>query len=150
MHQKMAVLNKELQKEIDDLVDQAYEEFEHGDQNKSFELLIKAWDLFPNPKEQWNESFNVSKYLIDDYLRINDFENANKWLDQLRIINDRHKIWHGVLEFYQGMYYFKLKDFKHAKEAFDLAFKRSEGRQFEDEDPKYLDFLQNPEKYMTK
>ena len=66
----MAILNEELQEKIDELIDSAFIKFEEGKFEESFSLQKRAWDIFPDPKEQWNEAYNIAKYIYTDYLNV--------------------------------------------------------------------------------
>lgn len=52
------------------------------------------------------------------------------------------------LSFNIGKYHFETSDFEKAKEEWDLLIRQQGLRYFEDEDPKYLDFYKNPEKFI--
>lgn len=145
----MAQLSKEVQKQVDQLVDEAYNAFLAKDYNISFPTLFKALEIIPEPKENYGESFNLVKYIIEDYLSLNDSNNAALWSSKI-FPYAQARIDSGEREFLMGKVLFANGEYQAALENFKTAFKKSEGRSFEDEDPKYLDFLQNPEKYLTK
>jgi len=144
-------LDKNIQNKIDKLVDESYEEFQAKNYENSFKLLFDAWDLFPEPKKNWNESFNLVTYIIDDYLKLNDLPNAEKWSVQLEEIDNNLTISKGTVFFIKGKIAFEKEAYKEARENFKESVKEGKGfRYFEDEDQKYLDFYTHPEKYIEK
>jgi len=144
----MATLDNELQDQIDELVDLAYEKSQKGDKIASFELLHKAWELYPEPKENWNEAYNTAKYLFDDYFSEGDLAASEKWLKEMLKNNDSLKLSEGEIQHYEGKYYFEVEKYQQAYERFKYAVEEAGFRYFENEDYKYLDFYNNPEKYI--
>ena len=83
----MAILDEKLQSKIDELIDSSFDFFENDDYDKSFELLMQAWELYPNPKEQWCEAYNLAKYIFQDYMKIGKFTEAKEWLEKMINVN---------------------------------------------------------------
>ena len=146
----MAVLDKKLQDEIETLTDLAYEKFLNNEIEKSFILSEQAWDLYPDPKENWNEAYNTASSIVDDCLKIKDFERAKKWLNNMIMVNNNLHLNDEDLNFYLGKYFFEIGDYLKAKEEWDNAVSLAGYRVFEGEDPRYIDFYRHPEKYTSK
>lgn len=145
----MAVLDKQIQNKIDDLSNLSYELYEKGEKNKSYEAMEQAYNSYPQPIENWNESFNTCKYALDDLLRDNEMQKVEIWFERMHKIQENLGLWNGIFEFYAAKVYFELKDYKLARKNFEQSIEIGKGyRYFEDEDPKYLDFYKNPEKYI--
>lgn len=144
----MAVLDKKLQDEIETLTDLAYEKFLNNEIEKSFILSEQAWDLYPDPKENWNEAYNTASSIVDDCLKIKDFERAKKWLNNMIMVNNNLYLNDEDLNFYLGKYFFEIGDYLKAKEEWDNAVSLAGYRVFEGEDPRYIDFYRHPEKYI--
>jgi tetratricopeptide (TPR) repeat protein len=143
----MADLPIDIQKKIDNLIDEAYEYFQKGNTKESFSNYNKAFDLILEPKNQYGESFNIIKYLLDDYITIKDKDKAYEKIKDLeKYYGLRYDA--GELELIKGKTFFEFEDYNEALQYFDIAFKKSKGREFQDEDPKYLDFYKNPDKYI--
>jgi hypothetical protein len=143
----MADLPIDIQKKIDILIDEAYEYFQKGNTNESFNNYYKAFDLILEPKNQYGESFNITKYLLDDYITIKDKDKAYEKIKDLeKYYSLRYDA--GELELIKGKTFFEFEDYNKALQYFDIAFKKSKGREFQGEDPKYLNFYKNPEKYI--
>ena len=144
----MAILNEELQEKIDELIDSAFIKFEEGKFEESFSLQKRAWDIFPDPKEQWNEAYNIAKYIYTDYLNVGRFNEAKEWLNKM-IENNKNlhledeDVWHETAK-----YQFEIGEYKDSYDKFKQVVEDAGLRYFEDEDPKYLEFYKNPEKYI--
>jgi tetratricopeptide (TPR) repeat protein len=144
-------LDKGLQDKIDYLINKSDIESQAGNYESSFDLLFKAWDLYPNPKENWGESFNLVTYIISDYMKLGNLVESKKWVNRLEIIDDHLHISRGIVCFTKGQIFFEQGDFEQSRENFKECIKQGEGfRYFEGEDPKYLDFYTHPEKYVNK
>ncbi|WP_324027840.1 hypothetical protein QSV08_07805 [Maribacter sp. BPC-D8] len=124
--------------------------YEKGNTIKAGECLVKAYEFIPEPKEEYNESYNYCTYVLDYILDENyNLDKAENWLKELEKINKSQKCWSGSYEFYAGKTYFELKNYSLAKKFFDICIKIGKGnRYFEGENPKYLNFQKNPEKYI--
>ncbi|MFV0304910.1 MAG: hypothetical protein ACK5IC_05475 [Moheibacter sp.] len=142
----MAVLEKSKQDKIDELSNRSYEYYESGNKIKSYELMEQAWETYPNPPENWNESFNTAKYAFDDLLNDKVLDRASVWFERMTKIQNNLGLWDGLYQFYSGKLYFELGQFGKAKQMFEDSVKIGKGlRYFENENPKYLDFYNNPE-----
>lgn len=136
----MAKLDLPLEENIDKLIDQSIDEYDVGNYKQAINLLKDAWGMLPEPKVNYDISFHIVKYIIDSYLIANEAENALKW-SALLFICDLERIDSGEREFTAGKVAFELNDTNKAKAFFYIANVKSEGRMFEDEDPKYLKIL---------
>jgi hypothetical protein len=70
-----AILDKEIKEKISVLISTAYRFSDSGMDEKSFELLKKAWNLCPDPKENWNEAYNIAKYIFEYLIKIIQYNN---------------------------------------------------------------------------
>jgi tetratricopeptide (TPR) repeat protein len=143
----MAILEQKIQERIDELIDLAYTKFEEGKIEESFSIQKEAWDLYPEPKNQWYEAYNTAKYIYLDYLNIKSFDEAKIWLNRMIDINNnlhsRDEVW-----FETAKYQYEIGDYKESYDKLKLVVEDAGFRYFEGEDPKYLDFYKNPEKYI--
>lgn len=140
----MAVLDRDLQNQIDTLSEQAYEKFQENEVDESFKLLKAAWDLYPEPKNQWNEAYNNARYLFDDYMRMDDLNNAKIWLDHMVDHNNSLHLFDADLCFQQGKYLFEKGNYQEALNKWREVVKDSGMRYFEDQKKGYLSFYTNP------
>ncbi|CAM4413474.1 hypothetical protein [Zobellia nedashkovskayae] len=109
----------------------------------------EAWNLFPDPKESWNQAFNFSKMILKTFLEDNKLEKAEIWYNRMRLIEENLGLWPEEYEFYSGVIYFEKEEFEKAQKHFNNMFQLDKGRSFEGEDPKYKDFYLNPKKYIS-
>ncbi|MCF6348444.1 MAG: hypothetical protein L3J20_09120 [Flavobacteriaceae bacterium] len=147
----MAVLEKPVQDKIDNLSNKSYDLYESGDKVNSYKLMEDAWELYPEPKENWNESYNTARYALDDLLKDGKIDRALIWYERMTKIQENLGSWEGSYEFYSGKFLFEREKYNEAHEFFKKSVVIRGGlNYFEDEDPKYLDFYKNPEKYIKK
>lgn len=145
----MKELNGELNSTLEELVDESSNQYESGNIAKAKDLLVEAFNKIPEPKVEYNESYNYCSYvlnfIIDEGL---DAHEAEQWLNELVKIAETQQVWKGDIDFHKGKVYFELNKFEEAHKAFEVSVKEGKGfRYFEGEDPKYLDFYRNSEKY---
>jgi hypothetical protein len=139
-------LPTKIQEQIDIYDEQIEVTFSKKEYRKIIDIELKKWDILPDKKETWDESFHIAKSLVDEYLRINNISSAKEW-SEILFNCDLERIDDGEREFVAGRANFESKEFSIASKYFKIADEKSEGYAFEDEDPKYLDFHKNPEKY---
>jgi len=145
----MALLEKQLQDKIDELSNLSYDYYESGNKEKSYMLMEDAWNLYPEPKENWNESFNTARYALDDLLKDSKMEKALIWYERICKIHKNLGLWEGVFEFYSGKYFFENKDYKKSYEFFKKSVEiRKNLNYFEGENSKYLAFYQDTSKLL--
>lgn len=141
----MAILDQSLQGKIDDLSNQAYEKFQAGETDESFRLLKQAWNIYPDPKNQWNEAYSNAKFLFDDYLRIGDHANALEWLNKMTDHNDERHLFDNAIAFDTGKYNYETGQYQQALTNWQAAVKAAGLRYFENEKEEYLKFYNNPD-----
>ena len=151
----MALLEEKIQKKIDELIDLSYEEFQKGNYDKSFTLQNEAWELYPNPKEQWNEAYNLAKYIFQDYIKLGKFTEAKEWLEKMNEINNTLKKEKETLgydeevNFEAGKYFYETGNLEETYRLWREVVRRSgksHFRFFEGEDKKYLEFYKSQTK----
>ncbi len=142
----MAVLDIEIQSKIDDLINQANENWENRE--VYYDKIISAWNLYPLPKENWNEAYNTAKEIFEAYIIDEKIDKAKEFLNYMIIHNNNLHLFDYDLSFNLGKYYFEIKQFQKALDEWQNLVNQIGYNYFEDEDPKYLDFYQNPEKYI--
>lgn len=100
-----------------------------NNRDKASNTLLDAWEILPEPKTEWNESYSIAKYLTQNYLSLRQLDEALKWSDIL-LNCDNERIDSGEREFYAGKVCFEAKDTDNAKKYFTIANEKSEGRVF--------------------
>lgn len=142
----MKSLSKTEQEKVDTLVDKAYELHEAGQSKQSFEHLEKAYLVFPNPLE-YPEAYNISKYIFEDYIKLNDLQSAKIWLNKM--IENNNQLHHSDDDCLFAIAKFQFKNNNHgeALKLFKQVVNEAGMRYFEGEAPEYKDFYLHPEKY---
>jgi len=143
----MKSLSDTKQQEVDELIDKAYEFYESGEKQRSFELLQKAYNLYPEPTE-FPEAYNTAKYNFNDYMKEGDYTNAKIWLNKM--IDNNNNLHHSDNDcsFSVAKFHFKSNNFDEALKLFKEVVSDAGMRYFGDEPSEYKDFYLHPEKYM--
>ena len=135
----MAVLDAEIQGKIDELRGLGFRE---KDTIKKFKIMEKSWELYPEPKTNWNEAYNTARYAFNMAIAAKDQKEARKWLD--RMINNNNTLHNNDIQIQHetGKYLYETGDFEGAYDSWDkiVRIKMVSYRNFEDEDPKYKKF----------
>jgi len=138
----MAQIQAPIKVKFEALINESNEQFHSGKHQESMLLLEEAWELIPEPKGIYSESYHVVEDIIDTLFLLQDFNKAYEWSTKI-FTTGFMRFDTGGKEFISAKAAYELGEFDLAKEFFNFAFKKSEGRCFEDEDPKYLEFFKN-------
>jgi len=98
--------------------------------------LEELWNRIPEPKTEALNAFLVIEKAVAVCLKTNDLEQAWKWSQltpQFSVI--RHDV--GEAEFLIGKVSFMRGDTETAKNNFQIANKKSKGKIFQGEDPRF-------------
>jgi len=144
----MAVLTSEIYNNIIEAGKQAIVALKEQELDK-FELFAeKGWDLFPEPKESWNQGYNYAKMVFNGAFKNEKIELAKIWLNRMIANNNNLHLFDDECQYYVGKFLFHTGEYDKALANFKEVVKSAGYRYFDDEDPKYLDFYKNPQKYM--
>lgn len=139
----MPNLEKELAKTIDDLIQQSYHVFDKENTTLSLQLLEKAWDLLPLPKENWQESYYIAQNIIHAYLQGKNIEQAIAYLPTFMRCDQQNRNY-GESEFLAGKLAFDRGQKIEALDYFIIAGHKGGKRIFNGvENKKYKDFYTN-------
>lgn len=133
-------LQPELSSKFWDLVSKSTEESEQDDIPSSYASMAKAWDLIPEPKNQYDLSFVAAKCLAGMYLRDGNIGEAEKWAEILMSC-DIERPETGEREVMKAMVHFEKGEFTEAKRLFEIVDHRSRGRLWKSIDKKYFKFF---------
>jgi hypothetical protein len=142
----MTAFNDKIIEKVDELVDKASEKLDEGKTDECLKFLKDAWALFPDPKEDWHEAYNVAKYIFEEYIKSDQASDAKEWLDNMQKINNNLHANDEELLFCTAKYKFEIDKHDDAFEDFDAVVKSAGLRYFEDENPKYLRFYKKNKK----
>ncbi|MED3999117.1 hypothetical protein [Priestia aryabhattai] len=136
----MIQIDPEKQVRIEKYKTKSDECFENNDYETSIDLLVQAWGEIPQPKGLYPDTYNIVRDIIDTFTVIKNYKSAKQWLNHL-YTSDFERIDDGEREFLSRTIYYELGELNAAKEFFDIANKKSEGRSFEGQDVKYIKLL---------
>lgn len=128
--------------EIDDILNRSGEYFRAGDLTGALELALKAWNLIPDPKHEWDyypQSLSVS--FVADYTDIGDVEAVKRWIKEAYLAyGDPDRENHYTLMLEGGsLYKLGLKD--DAYLVFDRIFSTYGRDGFKGDQREYLEFF---------
>ncbi|CAM4413399.1 Tetratricopeptide repeat protein [Zobellia nedashkovskayae] len=145
----MAILEQEKQSKIDKLRFEADQYF-LNEKEKYYCLKEKAWNLYPEPKNTWNEAYSLAKDIFESYLYEENYIKAKEWLNLMIDTNNVLHLMDEDCPFNIAKFKFDTKEYDDALHTFQEVVKVAGMRYFENEDPKYRNFYLNPEKFMNK
>jgi tetratricopeptide (TPR) repeat protein len=104
--------------------------------------IWRVWERVPEPKSADGNAYMLVEYGAAFALKLRNFEEAKKWINLAPMFTEiRHD--GGEVEFLSGKVYFEFGHFHKAKEYFELAYEKSEGRMFDGEPIKYIELLKD-------
>lgn len=134
-------LPDDVYEKFDVLSDEAYEEFLKKNYQASFDKYFECLELIPEPKKDYGEASNIIEWIVENYLLIKEHEKAKIWVEKLGTYLKNKEIL-GDWEFLKGRVYFESGDYDQALDNFKIAFQKTHGACFMEQDPKYLHFYQ--------
>lgn len=133
-------LKSPYKEQIESIMERMNEEYNKGNYIKSIELLIEAWVRLPEPKKIYDDSFHISRNIIELYLQIDKADSAKDWIDIFFHCN-LERMDSGEREFLAGKVEYQLGNLDTAKEFFVAANRKSCGRCFQGKGNKYFEFF---------
>jgi tetratricopeptide (TPR) repeat protein len=107
-----------------------------------------GWESFPNPKNNWNQGYNYAKMIYRGFSKNKLHDQAKVWLNRMIDNNNNLHLEDEEVWFETAKYHFEIREYNESLEKFKKVVEVDGFRYFEDEDPKYLDFYKNPDKYI--
>lgn len=127
---------------------QAVTALKEGNMDQFSSSADEGWDCFPKPPHEWNQAYNYSKMIFKGFFKNRDFVNAEIWLNRMIEVNKHLNFEDDEVLFESGKFEFELTNYVNSLDKFKTVVKECGLRYFENEDPKYLDFYKNPDKYI--
>ncbi|WMY92170.1 hypothetical protein [Snodgrassella communis] len=85
---------------LDDLMEKSSEAYDKGEVELSKQYLIQAYKSIPNPKEEYDESYNYCSYIITFIINENTKkDDLQQWLNELVKISVYQDCWKGDVDF---------------------------------------------------
>ena len=107
----MAVLDNKLQEKIDDLINIG-NEFWDQDKSQYYKKLFEAWELYPEPKKNWNEAYSLAKEIYQAYILDENFDKAKEWLNKMIDNNNHLHLFDEDCTFNYAKYQFEIGEYK--------------------------------------
>ena len=136
----MAYVAGELGKEIQNLMDDSNKKYDDAKYNEAIDLLIKAWDLLPNNKNEYDESFLIVWGILNISIQIKNIDIMNSWVNKI-FDADPERGDTGERDMWAGRVAYESGNLDKAKEYLEIAEKKSGGRCFGNKDKKYKDYI---------
>lgn len=135
-------MTKSREKNVDESIlaerNSAYECRKHGHYESAEIHYLKAWELFPEPKYDWDSS-QITIYRISDfYLEWKKFDRALNWAELVFKTNPLPG--DGTPYIMVGKIYFESGNKELALQKFQKAFSLAGKRAFDGEDKKYYEY----------
>lgn len=134
-------LETNLRMQIDDLLKQSGDKFSADDLAGSLQVALKAWDLIPEPKSEWDYyPQSLSSGFIQDYVDLGDKENVAKWAAIMAEMYDDPNHEDHLVLMTEGEAMYKLGDKDRAYYIFGRIHEIYGRKGFAGEQSRYLDF----------
>ena len=131
-----------LKESIDCKIEEMNFFYEKKNYFKAREKLVEAWNILPADKYIYSESYWISVLIVDTSLKIGDLDTANDWINCV-FKSDRERIDDGEREMWAGKIAHASNNKDLAKKYFMVAFEKSGGRCFLNENQQYLEYIKN-------
>ena len=125
---------------VNRLMDESSSLYDSKEYEESIMKLIEAWDLLPEDKYRFKESYHVIQRILSTAIVIKDYETMMKYLPHIFYASPNRPDY-GGREFWAGKVYFEMGDKEESYRYFKIAFSKSKGKCFDFEDEKYKLFF---------
>ncbi|RLJ75176.1 hypothetical protein [Pedobacter alluvionis] len=144
----MAALEQDLFQHVISLGKQAVDSLKAGNMDDFYRLSEEAWRKFPEPRSSWNQEYNFCKMCFKHCMNNKNYTIAKVWLNRMIENNNHLHLSEYEVQHNQARYFFETGNYGDAYEKWQYVTKDAGFRYFENEDPKYLDFYKNPDKFI--
>jgi tetratricopeptide (TPR) repeat protein len=131
----MAELDSVYQERVDDFMSKGNESYEKGELLDSIESLKSAWNVLPDNKFKYDDSYHIARYITELSMQIKAYDQAIEWAFIVKKCDpERPEI--GEKEFLIGQVLYEAGKITEAIKFIKIASKVSNGLCFEGEDVK--------------
>jgi len=131
-------LEKLLDDRLRELMNAGYGEVQAGHFENAEKKYLQAWDIFPEPKFDWDSSQITLYGIAEFYLRWRSFDLALHWANL--VFKTEPLPGDGSPYLTLGIIYFESGDLDSAFKNFQRAFELAKRRVFQGVEKKYLEF----------
>ncbi|MBI3509743.1 MAG: hypothetical protein HY064_03695 [Bacteroidetes bacterium] len=123
----MAALDELVQKRVNEFIDSAKMDHNNGLVDRALENLYQAWEIIPDPKGIYDESYSIVKYIVQVCLIHNRANKGLEWV--LKIYScDTERFDSGEREYLHAKIMLLLSKQEEVIDLLKIAHKKSEGR----------------------
>lgn len=140
----MACVEGILGEKIEEIRAQSRKMISGDDSEEAIKMLEEAWELLPEGKYEYDESFHIVAYILEAAIKTNNNECLLKWKDRV-LLADPERYDSGEKEMWVGRANYILGEFEEAREYMKVANEKSRGRCFRPKDTVYKKFFFNIE-----
>lgn len=140
----MDIADKKTARNFERLMDESEGYWAEEDYSGFIQAYLKAWDMLPVPKEEYDDSYHLAEGLAEGYLLLGKHSDAMKWAEMMSHC-DLERLDDGAREYAMGKVLFESGDLENAKENFAIAMTKSAGRAFISAPEKYKELLKKNE-----
>ena len=141
----MALLESKLEEKIEEIRQKSRKMITGDNPEDAIVLLEEAWEMLPDGKYEYDESFHIVSYILEAAIKIDNKDCLLKWMDKVLLASpERYDC--GEKEMWVGRTYYALGNFEKAREFIEIANKKSGGRCFRPKDTVYKNFFFDNEK----
>lgn len=127
---------------VDQLLTEAEQLADDGEHAKSLKLFQAAWDLLPEPKEDCEPAFRLLGAIGDAHFFLGDWDACHSSFQRI-VQTWGEALANPFVRLRLGQSLFELGNMKEAANWMAPAFLSEGMRLFEDDDPKYLNFIRS-------
>lgn len=132
-------LDDSIHDKITELCELGDTQAEDGDDRSALQSYRQAWDLLPKPKEEWEAATWILAAIGDAHFRLAEYREMISALQTAMKCPDG--VGNPFLHLRLGEAHFEIGNRERAGDELTRAYMAAGRELFEDEDPKYLDFL---------
>ena len=114
--------------------------YDSGDYAESISKLVEAWNILPEDKYQYKESYHIIQRILSTAIMSKDYETMMQYLPHIFKASPGRPDY-GGREFWAGRVYYEMGDMEKSYQFFQVAYKKSNRKCFDFEDEKYLKFF---------
>lgn len=103
----MAKLEAALSEKENQLFDDINNAYNSSAYNEALSLLFEAWELLPEPKYKWDESYTIVEGVLDVAILLNDSSTLMSWVDEV-FLADPERVDSGEREMWAGRVFYEL------------------------------------------
>ena len=138
----MPTVGGELGKRLDEMIVKALGMNSYEMAEERILMMEEAWELLPDGKYEYDESFHFVSFILESAIMIHDKERLLKWKDRV-LLTSPQRADSGEKEMWVGRVNYVLGDMEAALAYMDIARKKSGGRCFWPDDKVYKEFYKN-------